>query len=296
MRKEEDDQPHTEYVLDLSEELDECKVILTLKENPKDFVRSIVSYYADHGLDLKEIVEESVVFHLSTHDPDSLMHLWELHSSGTLIENLAEILVPEIHQQEFLDEWMTYIDENEYEAALSKLKEEEIMETLQQFTKENWNAGCLILMIMTISSLIYLYQETVTIEFMLITTVALYNLRGEERGFNIFVLFLIIFIYSTYFKFFFVADNPYNYYYKKFIEFILIIAIFVFIHAFRIGLLSSITSKIAKYICNCTIVIISLYLIYHFSFTIFYVKLWLIYFLDICYTTYILDIVVGIDE
>ncbi|XP_033124124.1 uncharacterized protein LOC117122595 [Anneissia japonica] len=142
-RKREDDQPHPEYVLDLLEELNECKDILTLKENPKDFVklRSIVSFYEDLGLDLKEIGEESIVFHLSTHDPDPLMHLWEIHSSGTLIQDLADILVPEIHQQEFLGEWMTYIDENQYKAALDNLKEEEIfdiseiIETLRQFTK-----------------------------------------------------------------------------------------------------------------------------------------------------------------
>ncbi|XP_033119957.1 E3 ubiquitin-protein ligase TRIM56-like [Anneissia japonica] len=49
------------------------------------------------------------------------MQLWEIHSSGKLIKDLANILFPVEHQQEFIDEWMTYIDENEYKAVLSKL-------------------------------------------------------------------------------------------------------------------------------------------------------------------------------
>ncbi|XP_033108912.1 uncharacterized protein LOC117110338 [Anneissia japonica] len=126
-RKREDNQPHPEYILDLLKEVNECKDFLTLRHKPKCFaiLSSIVSYYKCHGFDLDKTEEGSIVFHLSTHDSNALMNLWEIHSSGKLIKDLAGILVPEIHQQDFLDEWMTYINENEYRAALSRLKGKE---------------------------------------------------------------------------------------------------------------------------------------------------------------------------
>ncbi|XP_033108911.1 uncharacterized protein LOC117110337 isoform X2 [Anneissia japonica] len=123
-RKKKDYRSHPEYVLNLLEELDKQKGFLTLIHKPKGFaiLKRVVMYYEHHGLKLDKVEVGCIVFHLSTHDPNALLNLWEIHSSGKLIKDLTGVLVPEKHQQEFLDEWMTYIDENEYKAALRILK------------------------------------------------------------------------------------------------------------------------------------------------------------------------------
>ncbi|XP_033108931.1 uncharacterized protein LOC117110342 isoform X14 [Anneissia japonica] len=124
-RKKKDYRPHPEYVLNLLKEFDKHKSHLRCIHLPECFagLRSIVQFYKGLGLKLDEVEVGCIVFHLSTHDPNALLNLWEIHSSGKLIKDLTGILVPEKHQQEFLDEWMTYIDENEYKAALRILKE-----------------------------------------------------------------------------------------------------------------------------------------------------------------------------
>ncbi|XP_033119960.1 uncharacterized protein LOC117119267 [Anneissia japonica] len=90
-----------------------------------DIYEKLTKFYEDCGLNLKKMEGGSIVFYLSVIDPNALMHLWEIHSSGKLIKGLAHILVPKEHQEEFLNEWMTYIDENEYKIILSRLKEKE---------------------------------------------------------------------------------------------------------------------------------------------------------------------------
>ncbi|XP_033116399.1 uncharacterized protein LOC117116458 [Anneissia japonica] len=117
--------PYKKYALNLLNELDENKDSLTLKDTPEFFDKfeKLIIYYKRYGLTLTKVEKGSIVFYLSANDPNALMSLWEIHSSGKLIKDLAQILVPEEHQQEFLDEWMTYIDDNEYKAVLSKLKE-----------------------------------------------------------------------------------------------------------------------------------------------------------------------------
>ncbi|XP_033116386.1 uncharacterized protein LOC117116451, partial [Anneissia japonica] len=112
------------YALDLLDDLDEHKDSLTLKDTPeflKKFEKLII-YYKRWGLKLTNVGNGSIVFYLSTNDPNALMSLWKIHSSGKLIKDLAQILVPEEHQQEFIDEWMTSIDENKYKEVLCKLK------------------------------------------------------------------------------------------------------------------------------------------------------------------------------
>ncbi|XP_033116090.1 uncharacterized protein LOC117116206, partial [Anneissia japonica] len=115
--------PYKKYALNLLNELDENKDSLTLKDMPEFFEKfeNLIIYYKRCGLTLTKVGKGSIVFYLSTNDPNALMQLWEIHSSGKLIKDLANILVPVEHQQEFIDEWMTYIDENEYKAVLSKL-------------------------------------------------------------------------------------------------------------------------------------------------------------------------------
>ncbi|XP_033098231.1 uncharacterized protein LOC117102138 [Anneissia japonica] len=115
--------PYKKYALKLLKELVENKDSLILKDVPEfsDMFENLRIYYKSCGLILTKVGEGSIVFYLSTNDPNALMQLWEIHSSGKLIKDLANILVPVEHQQEFIDEWMTYIDENEYKAVLSKL-------------------------------------------------------------------------------------------------------------------------------------------------------------------------------
>ncbi|XP_033124968.1 uncharacterized protein LOC117123231 [Anneissia japonica] len=119
-----DGQPYRKYALDLLNDLDEHKDCLTLKDVPEFYEKfeNLIIYYERYGLKLTKVGKGSIVFYLIANDPNALMNLWEVHSSGKLIKDLAGILVPEKHQQEFLDEWMTCIDETEYKAALSKLK------------------------------------------------------------------------------------------------------------------------------------------------------------------------------
>ncbi|XP_033121229.1 uncharacterized protein LOC117120316 [Anneissia japonica] len=126
-----DDQPNSKYFVHLLTELHKYKKDIAAskdisKEISAPLLKKSVLLFQKLAVILDEVEEGSVVFHLSTHDPDALMNLWEVHSCGKLIRDLARILVPEKHQQEFLDEWMTCIDENEYKAALKKLKEEDI--------------------------------------------------------------------------------------------------------------------------------------------------------------------------
>ncbi|XP_033098227.1 tripartite motif-containing protein 2-like [Anneissia japonica] len=104
-------------------ELYEHKDTLNLKDMPEftDIFGKLYKYYEDCGLVLKKMENGSIVFYLSANEPNALTHLWEIHSSGKLLKDLAQILVPEEHQQQFIDEWMTYIDENEYKMVLNKL-------------------------------------------------------------------------------------------------------------------------------------------------------------------------------
>ncbi|XP_033118985.1 uncharacterized protein LOC117118491 [Anneissia japonica] len=124
-----DDQPNPECFDPLLTELHKYKKYfaasnINSKEIFTPLLKEVVSLFQNYSSNVDDIEKGCVVFHISTHDPDALMNLWEVHSSGKLIRDLAGMLVPEKHQQEFLDEWMTCIDKNEYEAALRKLKEE----------------------------------------------------------------------------------------------------------------------------------------------------------------------------
>ncbi|XP_033101226.1 uncharacterized protein LOC117104483 [Anneissia japonica] len=122
-----DDQPYRKYALDLLNDLDEHKNCLDFDDIPEFYEKfeNLIIYYERYGLKLTKVGKGSVVFYLIANNPNALMNLWEVHSSGKLIKDLAGILVPEKHQQEFLDEWMTCIDETEYKAALSNLKAKE---------------------------------------------------------------------------------------------------------------------------------------------------------------------------
>ncbi|XP_033100357.1 uncharacterized protein LOC117103852 isoform X2 [Anneissia japonica] len=95
----------------------------TDKEQLLEIIKNLKNYCSSLGLDLNKLINNCIVFCLSAYDSIGLLSLWKMHISRKLIEDLADILVPQEHQQLFLDEWITYIDENEYKGALMKLME-----------------------------------------------------------------------------------------------------------------------------------------------------------------------------
>ncbi|XP_071941736.1 uncharacterized protein [Antedon mediterranea] len=73
-----------------------------------------------------EIIEGSIVFHVSIVDPRALTNLWRLHQNGQLLKDVAEILFfKEKHRQDFEVTWETQFDQQIYIAALEKLNQKE---------------------------------------------------------------------------------------------------------------------------------------------------------------------------
>ncbi|XP_033125628.1 uncharacterized protein LOC117123727 [Anneissia japonica] len=130
-----EDQPNPKYVIDLLKEVCEYKRTLPIRDIPEcsALIRKLDRFYTSISLTLDEIEEGSIVFHLFAQDSSALENLLKMHLSSKLIKNLAEILVPEKHLKEFLDEWMTHIDETEYNTALIKLKDTEKVSTSKTF-------------------------------------------------------------------------------------------------------------------------------------------------------------------
>ncbi|XP_033100319.1 uncharacterized protein LOC117103804 isoform X2 [Anneissia japonica] len=125
-KRESDDEDGSNEVdpLDLVNQLTKNKGNMKIKdaEEISSKLEKLNDYFKKICIKLNGIENGSIVFHLSVYDPNALMNLWEINISGKLIKDLAQILAQE-KQQEFLDEWMTCIDENEYKSALTKLQE-----------------------------------------------------------------------------------------------------------------------------------------------------------------------------
>ncbi|XP_033120122.1 uncharacterized protein LOC117119412 [Anneissia japonica] len=86
-------------------------------------LKSIYMYLKNINLHIDDISKGSIVFHLSVYDPYALMNLWEIHSSRELIKDLAKLIVPDDLREDFIKEWKTVVDKEEYESALMRLKE-----------------------------------------------------------------------------------------------------------------------------------------------------------------------------
>ncbi|XP_033122011.1 uncharacterized protein LOC117121023 isoform X2 [Anneissia japonica] len=86
-------------------------------------LKSIYMYLKNMKLYIDDISKGSIVFHLSIYDPYALMNLWEIHSSGELINDLAKLIIPVNLQEDFVKEWKTVVDSEEYESALRRLNE-----------------------------------------------------------------------------------------------------------------------------------------------------------------------------
>ncbi|XP_033098486.1 uncharacterized protein LOC117102330 isoform X2 [Anneissia japonica] len=87
--------------------------------------RRLHMYFKNIGLHLSELEDGSIKFCLIAHDLRALQKLRKLQETGELRKDLLAILLPEEHQQEDLDEWMTYLNENEFKATLSLSKQKE---------------------------------------------------------------------------------------------------------------------------------------------------------------------------
>ncbi|XP_071958866.1 uncharacterized protein [Antedon mediterranea] len=83
-----------------------------------------VYYYVQvNGSKLLHIGKGSIVLTLSIIDKYALIHIWEMHQSGQLLKDLGEILVLDENQQKiFQKEWITHIDQLNYNDALRMLK------------------------------------------------------------------------------------------------------------------------------------------------------------------------------
>ncbi|XP_071959971.1 uncharacterized protein [Antedon mediterranea] len=87
-----------------------------------DKLQELVNYYSQRGVKLTLMTEGCIVFHLSVIDKYALINLREIHDSGQLLKDLAEILVAEENQQKlFQKEWITHIDQLEYHNGLCML-------------------------------------------------------------------------------------------------------------------------------------------------------------------------------
>ncbi|XP_033108926.1 uncharacterized protein LOC117110342 isoform X9 [Anneissia japonica] len=105
LKRQQIDQPDPEIVyqpgqktpLDMVNELHENIEMLKAKDF-KAFstkFKHIYDYLKSLKLFIDGISEGSIVFHLYVYDPYALMNLWEIHSSGELINDFGAIIVPE---------------------------------------------------------------------------------------------------------------------------------------------------------------------------------------------------------
>ncbi|XP_033124096.1 ubiquitin carboxyl-terminal hydrolase 23-like isoform X3 [Anneissia japonica] len=156
--------------------------------------------------------------------------------------------------------------------------------TVATTQSEILRVGCLILAIFTITRLMYVYQETLTMEFMVITTAALFSLHREEIEIEIKFVFIILILWiscSSCFRYVIYADFPFHFCFRIFIEYYILCNIIVCIIAAGFCILNLLTSEIAKYICYFAIAIISLVFIYFFSFikiNVFDIYIFLVFF------------------
>ncbi|XP_033098230.1 tripartite motif-containing protein 2-like isoform X2 [Anneissia japonica] len=96
--------------------------LLKLSENMDDkMLEKLSDVLSKIEIEMQYAKDGSIIFYLSVCSSKALTNLWEIHASGQLTKDFANILIPEELQKVFLDNWMTEIDEAEYKSALDKL-------------------------------------------------------------------------------------------------------------------------------------------------------------------------------
>ncbi|XP_033098234.1 uncharacterized protein LOC117102140 [Anneissia japonica] len=90
-----------------------------------EMLEKLSDFISKMEIEMQYAKDGSIIFYLSVCNRKALTNLWKIHMSGQLIQDLANILIPDELQKVFLDAWMTEIDEAEYKSALDMLNEKE---------------------------------------------------------------------------------------------------------------------------------------------------------------------------
>ncbi|XP_071958835.1 uncharacterized protein [Antedon mediterranea] len=109
--------PHPQYVVDMFEGIFGEKDVIHAEDLPdqSDKVKELVQLIKDIGFTINSLERNCIRFHLCPIHPRAVLFMWNFFTRGRFLSSLSEILVPEEHQPEFIDQWNLQMDEPPYE-------------------------------------------------------------------------------------------------------------------------------------------------------------------------------------